>query len=321
MFSIVVPVRDKPHTIQRTLDGVFDQSFAEFELILVGDPGDSSLAAASRSADPRIRIVHQANIGQGPARNAGIEASRGEWIAFLDADDLWLPDHLAELDRVRRARPDSGLIATRFVHSDSSGHFELPEDGPGTIAEIDYFAAVGRGENVLHTSSAAIPFGSWERFGGFVGTPFGEDYEYWARIAFEAPVAVSSRVTAVYLHGTGGLTESGRSRWTFSELGSARDISPAAALAIDRHGALPPERRPGVELYIRRYQDWCLRTSIALRDVRTIRRLRRIYWGRPSPIHALLMAVALLPDRAANAIFSFGLWLKAALRGVSARTR
>ena len=160
---------------------------------------------------------------------------------------------------------------------------------------------------------------SWERFGGFGGTPFGEDYEYWARIAFDRPVAVSSRVTVVYLHGTGGLTESGRDRWTVSELRSARDISPAAALAIDRHGALPPERGPGVALYIRRYQDWCLRTSIALRDIRTIRRLRRIYWGRPSVMHSVLMAVALLPEGVAKTLFAFSLGLKAALRNARFR--
>ncbi len=315
-FSIVIPVHDKPHTIRRTLDSVLAQTFGDFELILVGEPGDSSLAIASATADPRMRIVHLANVGPGPTRNAGIEASRSDWIAFLDADDLWLPGHLAELDRIRRARPDAGLIATGFVHSDPDGRFTLPPDRAGSISEIDYFAAVGRGENAVHTSSAAIPRASFERFGGFRNTPLGEDHEYWARIAFERPVAVSSRVTVVYLHGTGGLTESGRGRWAKSELRSARDISPAVALAIDRHGSLPPERRRGVALYIRRYQDWCLRTSIALRDVATIRRLRRIYWGRPSAAHVVLMGIALLPDGVAIRLYGFGLGLKAIRRSL-----
>ncbi len=114
MFSIVIPVRDKPHTIARTLDSLFAQAFADFEAVLVGDPADESLAIAARSGDPRLRIVHQANCGQGAARNAGIEASRGDWIAFLDADDFWLPDHLSELHAIRSAFPEAGLIGTAF---------------------------------------------------------------------------------------------------------------------------------------------------------------------------------------------------------------
>jgi glycosyltransferase involved in cell wall biosynthesis len=315
MFSIVVPVRDKPHTIRRTLAGALAQSFADFELILVGDPGDESLAAAAQIADARIRLVHQPNIGQGPARNAGIEVSRSDWIAFLDADDLWLPDHLAELDAVRRAHPDAGLIGTCFVHSDDSGRFVLPEDRPGHIAVIDYFDAVGRGGAVLHTSSAAIPRIVHHRLGGFENTHFGEDSKYWARIAFSFPVAVSCRVTAVYLHGTGGITDTGHDRWSTSELASARDISPAVAFAIDRHGSIRSARqRRSVARYIRRYQDWCLRRSIALRDIGTVRRLRRIYWGRPSAIHALLLTIGMLPAPAASALFALGLRMKGAWR-------
>ena len=106
MFSIVIPVHAKPHTILRTVESVLAQSFDSFELILVGDPGDESLAMAVRVPDRRMRIVHHANTGPGPARNAGIEAGVHDWIAFLDADDLWLPDHLAELDAVRGLHPE-----------------------------------------------------------------------------------------------------------------------------------------------------------------------------------------------------------------------
>jgi glycosyltransferase involved in cell wall biosynthesis len=322
MFSIVVPVRDKPHTILRTLAGALAQSFADFELILVGDPGDASLAAAAQIADARIRIVHQRNIGQGPARNAGVDASRSDWIAFLDADDLWRRDHLAELDAVRRAHPDAGLIGTAFVHSDASGRFILPEDKPGRIAVIDYFDAVGRGDAVLHTSSAAIPRIVHDRLGGFENTHFGEDSKYWARIAFSYPVAVSSRVTVVYLHGTGGITDSSRDRWSTAELASARDISPAVEFAIDRHGSIKSARqRRSVARYIRRYHDWCLRRSIALRDVRTVRRLRRIYWGRPSAMHVLLLTIGMLPIPAANGLFALGLRMKAAWRDWLRRAR
>jgi glycosyltransferase involved in cell wall biosynthesis len=314
MFSVVMPVRDKPHTIARTLESALAQSFADFELILVGDPADAGLGAAADHPDPRIRIVHHPVSGQGAARNAGIAAGRADWIAFLDADDLWLPDHLAELDSVRRAHPGAGLIGTNFIDSDWDAPLALPADRGSGIASIDYFDSIGTGANILFTSSAAIPRGTCDRLGGFGNTRFGEDTEYWARIAFAFPVAVSRRITSVYVHGTGGITDSGRARWA-GELTCARDISPAIALAIDRHPSIDsPALRRGVESYIRRYQDWCLRTSIAVGDIATVRRLRRIYWGRPSAGHIVLLAIGALPAPLARAAYGLGFRLKALLR-------
>ncbi|MEA3003983.1 MAG: hypothetical protein QOH81_2771 [Sphingomonadales bacterium] len=320
MFSIVIPVRDKPHFIARTLASVLAQTYPGFEIVLVGDPADESLAIASRTCDARLRIVHQANIGQGAARNAGIEASRGDWIAFLDADDLWFPDHLAVLDAVRTAHPDAGLIGTRFIDSDAQGRFDLPANPQGTIARVDYFDAVGRGGNILYTSSAAIPRLVFDRLGGFGNTHFGEDTEFWARIALDYPVAASTRATVVYIHGTGGIIDSGRDRWARASLASVRDISPAVALAVDSYASIESIRqRRSRDRFIRRYVDWCLRTSIAQRDLRTIRRLRHIYWGMPTPTHVLLLAIAMLPDRLAHALYTLGFRLKAAARRADLR--
>jgi glycosyltransferase involved in cell wall biosynthesis len=315
MFSIVIPVRDKPHTIERTLDSLFAQSFADFEVVLVGDPADQSMAMAERSGDARIRVAHQVNCGQGPARNAGIQASRGDWIAFLDADDIWLPDHLAELDAIRSVHPEAGLIGTRFLISDERGRFRMPTNRRGTISRVDYFKAVGDGTNVLFTSSAAIPRVVVDRLGGFGGTHFGEDTEFWVRIALALPVATSTRATVVYVRGTGGITDTGRNRWAIAPLASARDISPAVRLAIDSYASIESTKlRRSLDRFIRRYFDWCLRASIAQGDLRTIRRLRQLYWGRPMAMHVLLLAIGMLPSRPARALYAIGFRIKALAR-------
>src|ERR1051325_11534551 len=116
MFSVVVPLWNNRATVRETVASALAQHFADFELIVVDDGStDGSVETLAGMDDPRLRIVRQANAGPGPARNAGIAAARADWIAFLDADDLWLPDHLAELDRVRTRFPDAGLIGTAYL--------------------------------------------------------------------------------------------------------------------------------------------------------------------------------------------------------------
>lgn len=95
--SIVVPVYNKEACLARCVDSVLAQKYADFTLILVDDGSkDGSLALCRRyeAADHRIRVVAKENGGVSTARNAGIDASTGEYILFLDADDWWEPDFL-----------------------------------------------------------------------------------------------------------------------------------------------------------------------------------------------------------------------------------
>lgn len=322
MFSIVIPVHEKPHTIRGTIESALAQTDGEFELILVGEPDDSSMAVARRIDDPRIRIVEQSNLGAGAARNAGIEASRHDWIAFLDADDLWLPDHLAELSRIRALHPDCGLIGTAFVLSDSEDRFDPLSRAGRVVERICYFEEFLRRPYVLCSSSAAIHRRAYSRLGGFGDAPLGEDSEYWARIALDFPVAVSDRVTAIYVRGTGGMMDSSKNRWAASALASPADICPSVGLVVDRYPRLESASlRRATRLYVRRHFDWALRTSARAGDFKTIRRIARIYWGRPTAKHAALIAVAHLPRPLANAVLRLVLGLRLFLPGVAKRRR
>ncbi|HVG24959.1 MAG TPA: glycosyltransferase [Thermoanaerobaculia bacterium] len=308
MFSVVIPVWNAAHTLERTLRGVLAQTFVAFEVIVVDDGStDRSVDVVRRFDDARIRIVTRAHAGPGAARNAGMAAARHEWVAFLDADDLWLPDHLAELDRVRARHPEAGLIGTRCVESDRGGRFRIPNEAAPTIETIRYFDCIARDPFTLSSSSAAVPRRVWASVGGFGEFPTGQDNEYWARIAMRFPVARSTRTTAVYMRGTGGISDRVGTRWLGRELRALSDLSPAVALVMQHYDTTDDARlRQDFDRFIARVVNNCLRASIVARDLPTLRALPRIGRGRLRPFQRLLLAIAALPAPIARAAYLLG---------------
>lgn len=95
-FSIIIPVYNAEAFIQTTLQSIYNQTFPDYEIIVVNDGStDDTAEILARQADPRLRVFHQANAGVSVARNRAISESRGKYVAFLDADDVWTRDHLA----------------------------------------------------------------------------------------------------------------------------------------------------------------------------------------------------------------------------------
>jgi len=100
LFTIVVPVFNRAHLIERTLKSVLAQTCQDFEIIVVDDGSKDDIEAAIAAiGDPRIRLIRQENGGGGAARNNGIENALGQYIAFLDSDDLFMPDKLERYAR------------------------------------------------------------------------------------------------------------------------------------------------------------------------------------------------------------------------------
>lgn len=100
VISIVVPVYKVEAYLNRCVDSILAQSFTDFELILVddGSPDNSGkICDEYAEKDSRVRVIHQENGGAAVARNAGIDAAKGEWLAFIDSDDWVSPDYLALL--------------------------------------------------------------------------------------------------------------------------------------------------------------------------------------------------------------------------------
>ena len=299
--------------VAATVASVLGQTHRDFELVIVDDGStDGGMDALASFDDPRIRRLAQANAGPGAARNTGIRAARHHWIAFLDADDIWLPDHLAELDRIRVRYPHAGLIGTSFVRSGRSGILQPPGRNRQTIETIDYFGRTARGQWLLCSSSAAIPRSSYAALGGFGDALRGQDSEYWVRIALERPVAISNRVTAVYRLGTGGISDTAGRSGLGRELLQMSDLGPATALLVERYPTIHcPDVRSAVDRFIDSRFRLCLRHSAKIGDFQTLRVLPGICFRPPQFVDRLILALGRLPPPLARAIYGFGFMVKA----------
>ncbi|MCM1292334.1 MAG: glycosyltransferase [Bacteroides sp.] len=125
-ISVIVPVYNAECYLRECVDSILAQTFADFELILVDDGSkDSSTAICDEYAarDPRVRVIHQANAGVSAARNAGLDAARGEWISFVDADDWIEPEMLGDLI-CKAQEKNADVVSCDFCFAYSDGHTE-----------------------------------------------------------------------------------------------------------------------------------------------------------------------------------------------------
>jgi len=232
LFSVVVPLYNKRKYIRRCVDSVLEQTFSDFELIVVDDgSNDGSSQEIEMIIDNRLQIINKENGGVGSARNKGILASTSDWIAFLDADDAWYPDHLDELYNIIKRYPQAGMISTKAVEtSESTLHAIEQRKEHSSIRIIDYFFEASKNISVINSSNVAISRDVCKKVGGFLHYKAGEDLEYWARIAMKYPVAVSDRLTSLYFRDTGGVMQQIHSEHNkVTSISSIRDFSPSLA--------------------------------------------------------------------------------------------
>lgn len=116
--SIVVPAYNAERWLGETLDSVLAGQYQDFEIVVVDDGSRDATAAVAQARGAKVRVLRQANAGMSAARNAGIAASTGEFVALLDADDLWHPHKLALQVAALDAHPDVGLCYSEFFSWD-----------------------------------------------------------------------------------------------------------------------------------------------------------------------------------------------------------
>lgn len=212
MISVVIPVFNKRDTLVRALKSVLRQTYQKFEVLVVNDGStDDSVSVIKGIQDARIRLIEQPNSGVSVARNRGVESATYELIAFLDADDEWLPELLERLLQLRLDFPNVKLWG-------SSYYFNNPRIGRrpallvGKLARFrgrfdDYFDIASKSEPPIWTSAVLVEKTAILSIGGFPpGVRAGEDLLTWARIAHKYGVAYYAIPLAIF-YGPMGLEE------------------------------------------------------------------------------------------------------------------
>lgn len=187
--SVVIPTHNRNAWLELTVRSVLRQHHSDLEAIVVDDGStDNTPELLSRMADPRVRVIrHDSSQGVAASRNHGAAEARGEWIGFVDDDDVWAPGKLADQITAARAT-DRAWVYTGCVHIDNDGSVmggrppPPPEDVVRLIAR--YNVIPGGGSNVIVRRDA------FERAGPFdLRLKNTEDWEMWIRLNEQGPPA------------------------------------------------------------------------------------------------------------------------------------
>jgi glycosyltransferase involved in cell wall biosynthesis len=197
-ISVIIPLYNKEKNVSKALSSVLAQTMSDFEIIVVNDGStDKGPDLVRAIQDPRIKIIDQENSGVSVARNRGIEESRAELIAFLDADDEWEPDFLEAIIRLRNKFPSCDVFATNYSFRRANNYSRstiirgLPNEFSEGILN-DYFKIASQSDPPLWTSAVAVTRKAIETVGGFpVGVTAGEDLLTWARLAVKYDISYS----------------------------------------------------------------------------------------------------------------------------------
>lgn len=183
LISVIIPLYHSEKTILETLESVFRQTFSDFEIIAVNDGSkDSTLDILATIKDPRLKVFSYPNSGISPSRNRGISHAEGEFIAFLDHDDLWTPDKLELQLKALQENPDAAIAYSWVDLIDESSQF---------IRSHNRYSVSGDAfpklllDNIIHTASnPLIRKSALIEVGGFDESVFGpEDWDLFLRLA------------------------------------------------------------------------------------------------------------------------------------------
>ena len=184
--SVVVPTFDRREVLPRALDSVVAQTYGDWELIVVDDGSIDGTAEMVEQDYPDVHLVVQENRGVSAARNAGIAAAQGEWIAFLDSDDAWLPEKLERQMEALAAEPGH-----RLCHTDEI----WIRDGQRVNPMEKHAKAGGRIYPMclplccISPSSVVMRRDLLHEMGGFDESfEVCEDYDLWLRVTAREPV-------------------------------------------------------------------------------------------------------------------------------------
>jgi glycosyltransferase involved in cell wall biosynthesis len=274
--SIIMPLYNKAPYVGRALRSIFAQTFEDFEVLVVDDGStDEGPELTAGCGDPRVRLFRQANAGPGAARNRALAEARGEYVAFLDADDEWLPAFLeTSVTLLEKHGPAVAAAASAYFIDPTYGSTERlwhrrglreglyrlsPEFSPRLVVHLLAFLATWN--TVARTEVV-------RRWGGFFSRDrclYGEDSFLWLKVLLNETVVTNMTPLVRYHTEASALAHN---------LGGPRPVEPILLYPEELDEACPPELRG------------LLRGVLAWRAAKTACMLT--YWGRWRQGRALL---------------------------------
>ena len=167
LISVVIPACNAGKYLEAALRSVVEQDYRPVEAIVVDDGSTDATAAVARSFGPPVRVIVQPHAGAGAARNAGVAAARGGWLAFLDADDVWTAHALARGANLLARDPNLDLVYGQVI--------EFRQEPDGQVVESPPVAGMVPGATLIRKSA-------FDRVGGFrIDLRVGEFIDWGAR--------------------------------------------------------------------------------------------------------------------------------------------
>lgn len=197
-ISVIIPTYNGEKTIQKTIESVLKQTFTDFEVIVINDGSeDRTLDIISKFNDPRIKVFSYPHAGGNVSRNRGLETAVGEFVSFLDADDIWTPDKLA---RQLQALQENELAKVAYSWTDlidENGEFlfsGMHITANGDVYEQLFLANfLENGSNPLIYREALIKLGGFDK-----SLSAGQDWDMWLRLAQEFNFVAVPSVQILY---------------------------------------------------------------------------------------------------------------------------
>ncbi len=184
--SVVIPTYNRGWTVKAAIDSVCVQTFRDFEIIVVDDGSSDDSAQILQTYGPDIKVIRQANAGVSAARNTGVRAARGKWVAFLDSDDHWMPDKLRVQVEFFEACPEAVICQTEEIWIRNGKRVnpkKVHQKPSGWIFQASLALCL------VSPSAVMLRRSLFNEIGEFDETlPACEDYDLWLRVGSRYPI-------------------------------------------------------------------------------------------------------------------------------------
>lgn len=198
-FSIIIPLHNKEQHIARAVNSVLNQSHRLYEIIVVDDGSTDNGLHILKNTTSKVKIISQKNMGASVARNTGIKHAKHSYITFLDADDEWLPQHLANIQEMITKKPKLKAYGTNYYKKTGKTVKQAITKNLKRISIQDYFDIARTGSTPLSSSSTCLHRSLFDRFGGFPkNVRLYEDLYLWTKICIHERVCFHSQPSAIY---------------------------------------------------------------------------------------------------------------------------